>query len=75
MFSVDRDVRWLLGWKARMREQQRTIISRMVKQDRFIMDGSGVSTFDLRLPHTDLVLWVRVPPARGSYRVNMTSDT
>lgn len=48
-------------WKAREREQQRTIISRMVKQDRWIMDGSGASTFDLRLPYTDLVLWVRAP--------------
>ena len=24
------------------------------------MDGSGASTFDLRLPRADLVLWVRV---------------
>ena len=25
------------------------------------MDGSGASSFDIRLPQTDLVLWVRVP--------------
>ena len=59
--SLDRDVRWLPGWVERDRTEQRAIISDMVQRDRWVMDGSGASSFDLRLPRTDLVLWVRVP--------------
>ncbi len=59
--SLDRDVRWLPGWIERDRSEQRAIISDMVQRDRWVMDGSGASSFDLRLPRTDLVLWVRVP--------------
>lgn len=59
--SIDRDVRWLPGWQVRDREEQRALIRRLCRADRWVMDGSGASTFDLRLPHADLVLWVRVP--------------
>jgi len=59
--SLDRDVRWLPGWRERDRSEQRSIISRLVEKDRWVFDGSGASTFDLRLPRTDLILWVRVP--------------
>lgn len=59
--SLDRDVRWLPGWKERARQEQRTLIAEMTQRTRWVMDGSGASSFDLRLPHTDLVLWVRVP--------------
>lgn len=59
--SLDRDVRWLPGWKERDRLEQRTLIAEMAQRSRWVMDGSGASSFDLRLPHTDLVLWVRVP--------------
>lgn len=33
----------------------------MVEQEHWVIDGSGASTFDIRLPRTELVLWVRVP--------------
>ena len=59
--SLDRDVRWLPGWRERDRSEQRAIISRLIKKDRWVFDGSGASTFDLRLPRTDLIIWVRVP--------------
>ncbi|WP_309083624.1 AAA family ATPase [Chelativorans sp.] len=59
--SLDRDVRWLPGWKERDRQEQREILRGLVQRDRWVMDGSGASTFDLRLPRTDMVLWVRVP--------------
>lgn len=61
LISIDRDVRWLPGWQERDRVQQRAILSSMVEQERWVMDGSGASTFDIRLPRTELVLWVRVP--------------
>ena len=59
--SIDRDVRWLPGWKERPKREQRIRLARLVRRDRWVMDGSGASTFDIRLPRADLVLWVRVP--------------
>lgn len=58
--SLDRDVRWLPGWKQRDTHTQRTMIAELVSQERWVIDGSGASTFDIRLPRTDLILWVRV---------------
>ncbi len=59
--SIDRDVRWLPGWQERNKQQQRQILTQLVQRDRWVMDGSGASTFDIRLPRAELVLWVRVP--------------
>lgn len=59
--SMDRDFYWLPGWVKRPKAQERALIAASVAQDRWIMDGSGASSFDLRLPRTDLVIWVRVP--------------
>ena len=59
--SYDRDVRWLPGWQVRDREKQRLIVADLVSRDRWVMDGTTVSTFDLRLPRADLLIWVRVP--------------
>lgn len=59
--SIDRDVLWLPGWKERGKEEQRAIIVSKVQSERWIMDGTNPSTFDIRLPRTDLVIWVRMP--------------
>nr|WP_082728503.1 AAA family ATPase [Rhizobium altiplani] len=59
--SLDRDVRWLPGWVERDRAEQRDIIAHLVQHERWVMDGSGASSFDIRLPRADLVLWIRVP--------------
>lgn len=59
--SLDRDVRWLPGWVERNRAEQRAIISQLAQREHWVMDGSGASSFDIRLPRTELVLWVRVP--------------
>ena len=53
--SLDRDVRWLSGWKERERSEQREITKRLVEKDRWVFDGSGASTFDLRLPRADIM--------------------
>lgn len=58
--SIDRDVRWLPGWKERERTAQHALLQDLITQDRWIMDGSNPSTFDLRLPRTDIVIWVRM---------------
>ncbi len=59
--SMDREFYWLPGWIKRPKGEERAMIAARVAEDRWIMDGSGASTFDLRLPRTDLVIWVRVP--------------
>jgi hypothetical protein len=59
--SLDRDVFWLPGWVVRDRVEQRNIIASRILEERWIMDGTNPSSLDIRLPCTDLVLWVRMP--------------
>jgi adenylate kinase family enzyme len=59
--SMDRDFFWLPDWKARARDEQRALISQKIGEERWLMDGSNPSSFDLRLPRADIVLWVRMP--------------
>ncbi|MEM9344958.1 MAG: AAA family ATPase [Pseudomonadota bacterium] len=59
--SYDRDIRWLPGWRVRDRDEHRSLVSQYVAEERWVMDGTTVSTFDLRLPRADLVIWIRVP--------------
>jgi len=59
--SIDRDVLWMPGWVQRPRAEQLELIRRLIAGDRWIMDGTNSSTFDIRLPRSDLVLWVHMP--------------
>lgn len=59
--SIDRDIRWLPGWQQRERLEQHALLQKLVAEDRWVMDGSNPSTFDIRLPRTDIVIWVRMP--------------
>ncbi|MBP1856637.1 P-loop NTPase family protein [Rhizobium herbae] len=63
--SMDRDVFWLPGWTQRPRADALEIVERTVAQQRWVMDGTSPGTLPLRLPRTDLVLWMR-PPRRVS---------
>jgi adenylate kinase family enzyme len=58
---MDRAFFWLPGWKLRERSEIRSMIADAVREDRWIMDGTGHATLDLRLPRTDAVIWVRLP--------------
>lgn len=60
-FSIDRDILWLPGWVQRSKEEQRQRIVERIAGERWIMDGTSTSTFDIRLPRTDIVIWVRMP--------------
>lgn len=69
--SMDREVFWLSAWVQRPRAEQRDIISDIVGRERWILDGTNPSSFDIRLHRTDLVIWVRLPRWRcllGVYR-------
>ncbi len=59
--SHDRDVRWLPGWCVRDRAEQRDRVADLVSRERWVMDGNNPSTFDIRLPRADLVIWLRLP--------------
>ncbi|NKN37749.1 AAA family ATPase [Agrobacterium sp. a22-2] len=59
--SMDREVFWLPGWQQRPREEMVQRISEIVARLRWIMDGTNPSTLPLRLPRTDLVIWMRPP--------------
>ena len=59
--SIDRDILWLPGWQQRDRAEQRQRIIESIADERWIMDGTSPSTFDIRVPRSDVVIWVRMP--------------
>lgn len=60
-FSIDRDVLWLPGWQMRDKPEQRRRIEDIIARNRWILDGTNPSTFDIRMPRSDIVIWVRMP--------------
>lgn len=67
--SIDRDIRWLPGWEVRDKDAQRKLTEAFAAKDRWVIDGTTVSTFDLRLPRSDLVIWVRASRARALWQL------
>lgn len=63
--SLDRDVRWLPEWQVRDRQEQRIILEELVGRNSWVMDGSSPSTFHIRVPRADLIIWVRLPRSRA----------
>ena len=64
--SMDRDIFWLPGWRVRPRPEARARLEAIVATERWIIDGTSPGTLSLRLPRTDVVLWLR-PPRRVSF--------
>jgi len=59
--SMDREFFWLPGWKLRDRAEIGAMIADAVAGERWIMDGTSPGTLPLRLPRTDVVIWLRMP--------------
>ncbi|NTG60325.1 AAA family ATPase [Agrobacterium rhizogenes] len=59
--SMDREFFWLPGWVKRDKAEERALIAAKVAEECWLIDGTAPSSFDLRLPRTELVLWVRMP--------------
>ncbi|NNH59252.1 AAA family ATPase [Rhizobium laguerreae] len=59
--SMDRDFYWLPGWRKRPRDEIDRLIAKAVAEERWIMDGTGLNSFLLRLPRADAVIWLRLP--------------
>lgn len=58
---MDREIFWLPGWQPRPRAEALARLGQVVGEPRWIMDGTSPGTLSLRLPRTDLVLWLRPP--------------
>lgn len=55
---------WFEGWVQRPKRNYFELLSAVVAQDRWIIGGVNPSTLDLRLPRTDLLIWLergRIP--------------
>lgn len=65
--SLDRDVFWMPGWTERPKDEAYARIAALVQEDRWVMDGTSPGSMYLRLPRTDLVVWLR-PPRLTSLR-------
>lgn len=59
--SMDCDFYWLPGWRKRPRAEIDQMIAKAVTGERWIMDGTGLSSFHLRLPRAEAVIWLRLP--------------
>ncbi|TLX12346.1 AAA family ATPase [Rhizobium sp. MHM7A] len=71
--SMDRDFYWLPGWRKRPRGEIDRLMGDAVAEERWIMDGTGLSSFHLRLPRADFVIWLR--PSRYSCLYGAVSRT
>ncbi|MEM9999345.1 MAG: AAA family ATPase [Pseudomonadota bacterium] len=58
---MDRDMFWLPGWERRPSGDVRDLLSDQVRQDRWVIDGTNPSNFDIRLPRTELIVWFHLP--------------
>ncbi|MBY5792839.1 AAA family ATPase [Rhizobium leguminosarum] len=58
--SMDRAFYWQPGWRKRPRDEIDRLIARAVAEERWIMDGTGLRSFHLRLPRADAVIWLRL---------------
>ena len=59
--SMDKDFFWLPGWVARDGSEITLLITEAVAEDRWVMDGTNPRTMPIRLPRTQLVIWMRPP--------------
>lgn len=59
--SIDRDILWLPGWQERDKAEQLERIKAFSAGHRWIMDGTNTSTFNVRVPRCDILVWVRMP--------------
>ncbi len=49
---------WLPGWVERDRPTFRKMVAAVVAEDSGIMDGNYGSTYDLRIPRADTIIWL-----------------
>ncbi len=57
--SMDRDILWLPGWQLRGEEEQLRLMCDAVAGARWIFDGSGPRTMNVRLERAEFAIWIR----------------
>ncbi|MCV3737549.1 AAA family ATPase [Rhizobium sp. TRM96647] len=62
---MDREIFWMPGWRMRPRDEALARLREVLAADAWIVDGTSPGTLPLRLPRSDLVIWMR-PPRRVS---------
>lgn len=67
--SIDRCVRWLPVWEVRDGAQQRILLNDFAAQEQWILDGTTISSFEARMPRSDLVLWVQPTRSRALWQL------
>lgn len=60
---------WQPGWTKPDIDSWRTKVSNMAKEDSWVMDGNFGSTFDIRLPRADLIIFLDFNPLYCLYKV------
>jgi adenylate kinase family enzyme len=59
--SMDKEFFWLPGWVARDRAEIARLIKEAVAGERWVMDGNNPRNLPIRLPRTEMVIWMRPP--------------
>lgn len=54
---------WQAGWQIRPKAECRALIEEAIAEDGWIFDGNNSSSFDLRLPRADTIIWLDYPRA------------
>ncbi|MCO6185933.1 AAA family ATPase [Rhizobium sp. L1K21] len=59
--SMDRDILWLPGWQLRDRAEQLDLMVKAVAGERWVFDGSGPRSMEIRLARAEFAIWMRPP--------------
>lgn len=60
---------WKPNWVPTPDEEWKAFIKKLVKEDKWILDGNFTSTLDLRIQHADTIIFIDLPRALRLYRV------
>jgi adenylate kinase family enzyme len=60
LYHLDQ-LHWRPGWVAPPKDEWHALLSHLAAGDEWIMEGGYNSTFHLRMPHADTILWLDLP--------------
>lgn len=56
---MDKEFFWLPGWVQRSRSDIMRLTAKAVAEERWIMDGNNPRNMPIRLPRTQMIIWMR----------------
>lgn len=60
---------WKPGWKEPEKAEWRANMDALARRDEWIIDGNYSGTFDLRMPHADLIVFFDIPAYRCIWNI------